>query len=304
MTRDEFLSKIEDLAVWRSGGVGAAHKLLLLLLELSRILQGAGSCPRLIGFSDVEDPLRELLRTFGPRSSSNGAKPHYPFWRLRTDGLWEIPSASCCRVTRSNDVFLKDLRRYGEGGFPEPVFALLRSDVKLIHLAVQTLLQGHFPQSLHGDILDAAGLPREWELAPEVQNRDPAFRERVLREYESRCVICEDDLRLNDRLVHLEAAHIKWLAYGGPNTVGNGLALCGFHHKAFDLGAIGMQESDAGLDILVSKDVNGTGPGREWLVDYAGRPVRPPQSAESLPCPDFVEWHRKNIFHGPARDRN
>jgi len=39
-------------------------------------------------FTAIEDDLRKLLEQFGP--SSAAASRHYPFWHLRTDGLWTL----------------------------------------------------------------------------------------------------------------------------------------------------------------------------------------------------------------------
>jgi len=47
---------------------------------------------------------------------------------------------------------------------------------------------------------------------------NPDFRNRVLRAYEYRCAICGFDVRLGDRLVAVEAGHIKWHQAGGPET--------------------------------------------------------------------------------------
>jgi putative restriction endonuclease len=63
-----------------------------------------------------------------------------------------------------------------------------------------------------------------------------AFRERVLRAYETRCALC--------RLRHgalLDAAHIiPDGEIGGEPEVSNGLALCKIHHAAFDLNYLGI----------------------------------------------------------------
>jgi hypothetical protein len=50
-------------------------------------------------------------------------------------------------------------------------------------------------------------------------------------------------MRHDSTSVALEAAHIKWKQHGGPCEISNGLALCAIHHKAFDKGSIGLDES-------------------------------------------------------------
>ena len=115
---------------------------------------------------------------------------------------------------------------------------------RLIASTAHLLLQGHFPASLHDDIRTAVGLRWEWVVRDAPVARDPNFRSAVLRAYERRCAVCNYDIRLGDELLGLEAAHIKWHAAGGPDDVSNGLALCGFHHKALDRGAWGLEPVD------------------------------------------------------------
>ncbi len=64
----------------------------------------------------------------------------------------------------------------------------------------------------------------------------------------------EQSARHDNASVGLEAAHIKWKQFGGPCEIPNGLALCAIHHKAFDKGSIGLDES---MRVLVSEAVNG-----------------------------------------------
>jgi putative restriction endonuclease len=97
------------------------------------------------------------------------------------------------------------------------------------------LLERHFPESIHPDILDAVGLTPG--AAPAERKRDPKFRQRVLVAYEWRCAVCGFDVRLGSVSIGLDAAHIRWHQAGGPDTEVNGLALCVLHHKTFDLGA-------------------------------------------------------------------
>ena len=86
MNREEFLRALEDLNVWKRGGVRAPHKPLLLLLALGRLSQDEN---RLVRYEDVEARLRQLLERFGPPRQVT--HPEFPFWHLQTDGIWEIP---------------------------------------------------------------------------------------------------------------------------------------------------------------------------------------------------------------------
>ena len=125
----------------------------------------------------------------------------------------------------------------------------------------------------------------------------------MLTAYERRCAICGFDLRLKDDLLGLEAAHIQWHSHGGPDRVTNGLALCTFHHGAFDRGAVGLERvsGGAGYRSLVSEEINGGSAAIRWLLDYHGRPVRPPQNDAGEPLEKYVKWHSEEVFRAPAR---
>jgi putative restriction endonuclease len=163
------------------------------------------------------------------------------------------------------------------------------------------VLEGHFPESLHPDILAAVGL----SLAPAPQQaparkRDPQFRQRVLTAYEYRCAVCGFDVRLGSVSIALDAAHIRWHQAGGPDTESNGLALCVLHHKTFDLGAF-----TVGADgrLLVSDQANGTVGLHEALLRHHGSTIRPPQRPDWNPEPGFLGWHAREVFKGKARHR-
>lgn len=321
--RDEFLRRIGTVNVWRRGDVRAPHKPLLLLLALGRVVRGE---TRLAGYGDVVEPeLTALLKHFGPPRASH--HPDQPFQRLPGDDLWEIPGLETPgSAPIKGRVPLGELRKM-EGGFPDPVHRLLRTDPQLVEEAVRRILGGHFPTSLHADIREAVGLPaygaplsdawsgsaaaagtllREAPVgaagpSPSVAPRDPRFRHRVLRAYERRCAVCGFDVRVEDQLLGLEAAHIKWHAAGGPDSVPNGLALCSFHHKALDVGALGLERSgDEGVAVLVSSEISGRSSAVRQLLDFQGEPLRPPQHPDLAPSGEYVKWHRREVFRGPA----
>ncbi len=75
----------------------------------------------------------------------------------------------------------------------------------------------------------------------------------------------------------------------------NGLALCWSDHKLFDRGALGLDPVDDDFRILVSSDVNPS----ELFDDFHGKRLRPPKNRTLDPDPDFVQWHRKEVFRDP-----
>lgn len=306
MNREEFLQALESLNVWKRGGVRAPHKPLLLLLTLGRLSRDEN---RLVRYEEVEARMRQLLDRFGPPRKAT--HPEFPFWHLQTDGLWEIPDADRLPKKKGgSSVPASTLRKSGVlGGLPHSVDQLLRRDPELVETAAVTLLNGHFPDSFHTSIRDAVGLSEPMALEASApygvaprRTRDPNFRRAVLTAYELRCAVCDFDIRLDDDLLGLDAAHIKWHAYGGPDRVPNGLALCKLHHHALDRGAIGLDASEnRRFRLLVSQEISGTSEAFRQLVDARGRPVREPQGETHLPDPAFVAWHRREVFRGEPR---
>jgi putative restriction endonuclease len=132
------------------------------------------------------------------------------------------------------------------------VQAALASDPGLVAAIASRILEQHFPESLHTDILNAVGLTLETTVTR--RRRDPTFRQRVPSAYEYRCAVCGFDVRLGTVSIALDAAHIRWHQARGPETEDNGLALCVLHHKTFDLGAFTIREGV----LLVSDQANGT----------------------------------------------
>ena len=296
MTPEALHRKLTDLNVWKRGKERAPHKPLLLLLAMGRAARGED---RLVPFAEVEEPLTGLLRHFGP--PRRAYHPEFPFRYLATDGLWEVPEPSSWGK--------KHLRDQGvRGGLPEPLHRMLASDPTNARLAARRLLDEHFPVSMHQHILEAVGLWGATEVEGTVSRRlrrDPHFREAVLTAYERRCAVCDFDLRLKDDLLGLEAAHIQWHSHGGPDHVANGLALCTFHHGAFDRGAIGLERTQGESDyrLVVSQEVHGLSPAVHWLLDYHDRPIRPPQQRTGKPAAQYVDWHTGQVFRAPPRGR-
>lgn len=303
MDKDDFLDRLSRINVWKSGGRRAPHKPLLILYSLGRIQQGK---KRLVPYSEIETELTSLLRRFGRPAES--FHPEYPFGRLLNDGLWEIPGVEAVSRTTSGDLLKSSLIHHNiRGGLRMADYEMLLGDDWLTQEAANLVLEAHFPQSMHRDIRDAVGLTdigirRVAEAVREdiSKPRDPNFRREVLRAYEYRCSVCEYDLRLGDELLGLEAAHIGWHAADGPDEIQNGLALCGFHHKAFDRGAWGLQPDARGYRIQISSEVHGRSRALRWLRDYRGKSLQFPQREDWFPAAKFVKWHTREVFRKPA----
>ena len=283
-----------DITVWKHGGLRAPHKPLLALYAIGRMLRGD---ERLISYSEVDRDLKKLLVEFGPIRQSY--HPEYPFWRLQNDGIWELQNAEKVEIRKSStDAKKSELLRYDvKGGFTQEIFSQISGNRSILKHIVADLLDENFPSSIHEDILQAVGIYFD-RKRPALKRRDAQFREKVLRAYEYRCVVCGYDVRVGDSLVGLEAAHIKWYQAGGPDAEINGLALCALHHKLFDRGAFTLSDS---MKIEVSERAHGSTGFTEWLMAFNGRQLRPPQRPTYYPEAKFIAWHVREVFQAPSR---
>ena len=295
---DDFLDRLSRVVVNIHKNHRAPNKPLLLLLALGRVTDGR---ERLAAYTEIEKPLKKLLAEFGPPRKT--IHPEQPFGHLRTDGLWEIPGDSILPASSSGTLLVGGLREHSaKGGFPEDIFQLLKQNPGIVHNAAQLILERHFPHTLHDRIRAACNLPAAREKYPaRGSKRDRAFRTDVLSAYGDCCAACGYDLRLNEVVFGIEAAHIKWHSQSGPDIVPNGLALCSLHHVALDSGALGLRQSDDDevVSLLVSSGVSG-GEAALRLRNLHGAVLRQPESKEFLPRKEFVEWHRKEVFRGPT----
>lgn len=295
MTKTDWIvGQFRELNVWRRREERAPHKPLLVLLALGRVQRGEA---RLARYEEIDGPLTRLLEEFGPPRKS--VHPELPFYHLQTDGVWEVEEKPELRRREGSRNFLKsDLMRLGiAGGFPEGLFEELKARPEAVRAVGRELLEAHFPESLHEAIAAAAGL----DLAGITRGarRDPAFREEVLAAWGRQCAFCGYAVQLDRADLGLEAAHVRWVQAGGPDSIGNGLACCSLHHLAFDRGAMTISED---LRIVVSSRVHGSGRAEEMFYALHGQGLRRPSRRAGYPRAEFLEWHRRQVFQGVGRD--
>lgn len=302
----DILEEFARLKIFQRGEQRAIHKPLLVLFALAKLTQGTS---RLMDFAAIEGDFKQLLEEFGPSSAPSSR--HYPFWHLATDGggaLWELqgPAAILDRP-RGVTPNLTELRNnHIQGGFSPRVFQALCAHESLRNELTRLILDTHFPESLHGDILAALGLTADARTAEGVEaigstrRRDPTFRERVLRAYEYRCCVCGFDLRIGSVSAGLEAAHIQWFQAEGPDVETNGLSLCALHHKIFDLGAFTIDASS--FTFVFSQHAAMGEETRARLLAHHGAGMILPQSERYYPDAERLEWHGRWVFKRPGRD--
>ncbi|MEV7776899.1 phosphorothioated DNA-binding restriction endonuclease [Kitasatospora sp. NPDC088351] len=295
----DWLDRVGALRRWGSNEVRAPHKPLLLLYALGSYQQDAGGGLR---YSVVEGELKRLLVEYGPPHATT---PAYPFHHLVSDGVWEVRTD---RGEGSPGTGVRELRASGATGrLAAGLRAALARDPSLLGRLVRVLLDSYFPPSLHVELCEAVGLDLEGVETGvpggggggSRRQRDRRMRELILTAYEFQCAFCGYDGALGGSVVGLEAAHVRWWSYDGPDTVDNGLCLCSLHHKLFDKGVMGLGEDHR---ILVSQRFVGRGEAsRQQVLALAGRSVIGPQPGLPAVAGRHREWHVRQVFHGAAR---
>lgn len=289
MNSTELKERINNLAIWKKGDQRAPHKPLLILYALGQL---QAKKERFIRYEVTKERLTELLKEFGPIRKSY--HPEEPFIRLKRDGIWALDK----EVNEKSPNNRQLLDANVSAGFTPEVFDLLLSNPSLIQDISQLILEDHFPDTIHEDILASVGLDFSYFTR---KKRDPKFREKILRAYGYSCAICGFNVRLAHTLVGVEAAHIKWHQAGGPDTEENGIALCSLHHKLFDRGVFTLSPE---RKMIVSQDAHGTHGFDEWLMRYNGEAIREPIQSYYYPDHSFLKWHVKEVFRGPSYGAN
>ncbi|WP_156842082.1 HNH endonuclease [Novosphingobium aquimarinum] len=148
--------------------------------------------------------------------------------------------------------------------------------------------------------IEPLGRVREGQLPFEIERpvvqslinrpfRDRAFRRAVLEAYDGRCAVTGWKLINGGGRLEAEAAHIRPVEHGGPDSVRNGLALSGTAHWMFDRGLIGFADD---LSILVHRKVNDR-EGVEALLNPSRQLLAPAREGDR-PHPQFLAWHREH----------
>lgn len=253
-----------------------------------------------MAFTEIEARLEALLRDHGPPRKTH--HPEFPFWHLQTDGYWVVRDADRLPLKTGGKSPSRATLRAADARavVPADLWRAITGDSTLRDELASTILESYWPESVQADVRKAVGLADSdaERSTSSRRKRDRTFREEVLRAYEGRCAVCGYDGRLGHVEFALEAAHVRWHCYEGPDLVENGLALCSLHHKALDCGAMGLTEDH---HVLISADLRGGEAVTDLLRKFSGSPLLGPQAAYPAPARSHVRWHTWQVFHRPAR---
>ncbi len=80
---EDIIKKFTKIKTYRRGDRRAPHKPFLLLIAISKLLEGQ----KTLSFKEVEETLLPLLKAYAP-PVSGAHQPELPYWYLQSDGLW------------------------------------------------------------------------------------------------------------------------------------------------------------------------------------------------------------------------
>ncbi|MFF6907144.1 HNH endonuclease [Streptomyces sp. NPDC012389] len=252
LTTALLMERLRRLKTHRQSGRPSPHKPLALMWAIARNVRGES---RLSPWPEFRDEVGKLLIEFGrPHSSPT---PEYPFWHLRTSGLWDIDGLPAEQTDKISVSALD--RSKPQAGFTHQADRLLR-DPFVRSQAIAVLRETYFAEFPQHKLMKHLGLAgyenasgTEAE-AEEQERQGPAARRitstsRIVRDvglansvkemHADRCQVCGEQLAKRFG-TYSEAAHIRGLGqpHNGPDELANLLVLCPNHHVQFDTLAI------------------------------------------------------------------
>jgi len=122
--------------------------------------------------------------------------------------------------------------------------------------------------------------------------RDAAFSGSIKVAYDDTCAFTGLKIVNGGGRSEVQAAHIRPVAASGPDSLRNGLALCGTVHWMFDRGLISIADNH---ELLFA-----SGKVRDPVMRMlnADRRLLTPPRPDQAPHPMFLRWHRENVFKG------
>ncbi|MFJ3661032.1 HNH endonuclease [Streptomyces sp. NPDC090119] len=258
LTPRMLLRKLKTLRVHQQDGVKSRHKPLALLWSIAQVVHGK---PRLSPWRTFREDVGELLGEFGSLHSSR--TPEYPFWHLRTSGLWELHGGP---LGNSGSVGSSTLDKTNPTAGLSSDAAQLLEDPFLRSQAIAVIKETYLADVDQHALMQRLGLPG-YDTASGVEasiadliSRAPAERRdttvskivrdtpmvrRAKKMHADHCQVC--GIQLATRFgTYSEGAHIRGLGrpHDGPDELANLLVLCPNHHVQFDALAIYVDAAD------------------------------------------------------------
>ncbi len=129
----------------------------------------------------------------------------------------------------------------------------------------------------------------------EVYARDTLFRREIVRLYDDTCCITDIRVSAPYSFSMVDACHIVPFHKTFNNHPTNGIALCPNLHRAFDKGAISVDDD---YRVIVSRTFVENETSDYSFKTLESRQIALPMNIQFLPDLESLDWHRKNIFKG------
>jgi putative restriction endonuclease len=294
---DKYLNEINKMNLNIYNGRPALKKPLLLLLIISKFEEGIINENK-ITFKSLEKELTRLIEQYGGRHSKGGARAYQPFQYMNSSKFWNLHLPPQVIMTHSHDLPISVMRH--EDTFvslDEELYRMLKTSRQVRFIISNFILEKWWPHTIQEELQIFLNLPSGIYIKNEVEKKKRLkdFSTLVLANFRNKCAFCGFSSTFNQIPFGLDGAHIKWFSQNGPNTIENGLALCKFHHWAFDRGVLSVSPNK--LEILVSSKFVGQESQSIYLIEkLKGKEIFP--FREVSPAKNYLEWHNDSIFLG------
>ena len=178
------------------------------------------------------------------------------------------------------------------GGLVESDYSLLNGDLDLQTLCVHRILDGHFPRSIHEDLIAFFDLRLSGARDGDMQT-ESEFRARIISAYDNACALTGFSIGYRRTFPGLEAAHICWPQAGGNDDVCNGIAMTTLHRKLFHLGLLTISDQ---MNVILCSELADMSRNSSSISKLNGKKITLPKNPKQWPNPDFLRWHRKWVF--------
>lgn len=271
------------------------HKPVLLLAVLDAIDAGEAAPERVPW-------CRPLVARFGQRfevvrKADDDCTPRFPFFHLRSDGIWEAFRTES-GISRS----LEDKPNAADADtgsvwarFTQEWLGLIR-DASTRAVLRDALIARYFP-------LQRADLQAGWPSEASIQNkeelgvkRSASFRRLVVDNYDHQCCACGLRICLPEpEVTFVDAAHLVPFAESRNDHPTNGVALCKHHHWAMDQRILA--PGPDGLWHVSKRIIPRRSRGEEELFSLNGQPLLAPTEPAYAPSVDALRWRYKQLIN-------
>ena len=297
---DQWLARLSRLRVSSSRERGKApHKPLLLFCLLDLIEAGELPEPWLVYGPDLVFRFQNYWPIVLARQK-NRPDVRLPFHHLSGDLIWSCQTESGDPSAARQTTARVEL---------DPILWTLLQDPAFRLAARRTLIESYFQpgeriafyaqmdleEPASAELLQIRENRADYDALIE-RGRSGRFRTEVCTRYRHTCALT--GYRCTTTTANIvEAAHIEAHRVRGNNDIRNGLALTPNAHWMFDQGLWTVEVADSALRILVARDAFHDDHPEGWSLRHLHhRPLTFAPHATLRPDPDFLHWHRKQVF--------